>query len=137
MQINVDMVMSTRSDWGVMRHISEVLASLRVVHEVRVMAIHRKPERLQEVGKQASEKGADLLIVGAKDIEAIKSSMPTDMSLPVMLVSTSSENRVKKSRVSCVLLSSDGDAETVPLKYSDSIRSALFATDMPGQNIAI
>lgn len=133
MQINVGIVMSTRSDWAVMRYVSETLASLRVTHEVHVLAIHRKPELLQEFSQQAAEKGADLLIVGAKDIDAIRADIADDLSLPIILVSTFSENMIKNASSSLLMVSSNGESETLSLKYSDAIRSALLAADMLGE----
>jgi 5-(carboxyamino)imidazole ribonucleotide mutase len=42
----VGIIMGSRSDWETMRHAADMLDSLHVPHEVRVVSAHRTPPRL-------------------------------------------------------------------------------------------
>ena len=61
----VGVVMGSRSDWETMRHATEILQELGVIHEAKVVSAHRTPERLFEYAKNAEERGLEVLIAGA------------------------------------------------------------------------
>jgi 5-(carboxyamino)imidazole ribonucleotide mutase len=53
----VGVIMGSRSDWETMRHAVDILESLDVPHEVRVVSAHRTPDLLFEYARTAEERG--------------------------------------------------------------------------------
>ena len=135
MQINVGVILSMRSDWRVMRHITETFASIRIAHECRILPIHRKPVMLKNYAMQAMQKGAEIIVVGVKDIDLVNQSMPIRMPLPVMLVSTHEQPQKVENVTSKMLLrSSCQEVEAESVDYYDSRRPALIVANMIGKN---
>ena len=48
MNAQIGIIMGSRSDWSTMRHASETLDELGIVHELRVVSAHRTPDLLFE-----------------------------------------------------------------------------------------
>ena len=61
----VGIVMGSKSDWPTLRHASEMLASLEVPHECRVVSAHRTPDAMADYAKTAHERGLRVIIAGA------------------------------------------------------------------------
>jgi len=134
-QINVGVILSTRSDWRVMRHITETFASISIAHECRILPIHRKPVMLKNYAMQAMQKGAEIIVVGVKDIDLVNQSMPIRMPLPVMFVSTHEQSQEVENLTSKMLLSSPRqEVEDEPVDYYDSRRPAFIVANMIGKN---
>ena len=45
----VGIIMGSTSDWATMRHAAELLDTLGVPHETRVVSAHRTPDRLYDL----------------------------------------------------------------------------------------
>jgi 5-(carboxyamino)imidazole ribonucleotide mutase len=65
MNIDVGIIMGSRSDWETMRHASDTLEALGVSCEVRVVSAHRTPDLLFEYAASAVERGLKIIIAGA------------------------------------------------------------------------
>ena len=61
----VGIIMGSQSDWPTMRHASETLERLGVVHECRIVSAHRTPKRLVEYAETARARGLKAVIAGA------------------------------------------------------------------------
>ena len=61
----IGIIMGSTSDWDTMRHASETLDSLGVIHETRVVSAHRTPKRLYDYAISAKERGLKAIIAGA------------------------------------------------------------------------
>jgi 5-(carboxyamino)imidazole ribonucleotide mutase len=134
-QINVGVILSTRSDWRVMRHITETFASIRIAHECRILPIHRKPVMLKNYAMQAMQKGAEIIVAGVKDIDLVNQSMPIRMPLPVMLVSTGKQpQKVDNVTLKMLLRSSCQEVDAEPVDYYDARWPALIVANMIGKN---
>ncbi|MBC7519649.1 MAG: 5-(carboxyamino)imidazole ribonucleotide mutase [Sandarakinorhabdus sp.] len=57
--------MGSSSDWTTMSHSAEILASLGVAHETRIISAHRTPERLYEYARAVAGRGIKVVIAGA------------------------------------------------------------------------
>ena len=62
MSANVGIIMGSQSDWETMRAAAEILDTLDVAHEVRIVSAHRTPDRLWDYGKTAVERGLQVII---------------------------------------------------------------------------
>ena len=80
----VGVIMSSRSDWQVMKPATDTLTRLRVGHEVRIMSANRKPETLYEYVESARERGLKMLIISAGSAVQLPSMLADNTSLPVV-----------------------------------------------------
>ena len=55
-QAPVAIIMGSRSDWPVLRHAAEMLESLGVAYEAKVVSAHRTPERMYAFAKVTIER---------------------------------------------------------------------------------
>ena len=61
----VGVIMGSMSDWGTMKHTSQLLEEFGVDCEVRVVSAHRTPALLQEYAADAADRGLQVIIAGA------------------------------------------------------------------------
>jgi 5-(carboxyamino)imidazole ribonucleotide mutase len=80
----VGIIMGSQSDWSVMRHASEILKSLGVPHESRIVSAHRTPERLFAYADSAAERGLKIIIAGAGGAAHLPGMAAAMTHLPVL-----------------------------------------------------
>ena len=61
----VGIIMGSQSDWETMVYAHDLLHSLNVPHEVRIVSAHRTPDRMTEYAKTAKSRGLKVIIAGA------------------------------------------------------------------------
>jgi 5-(carboxyamino)imidazole ribonucleotide mutase len=61
----VAIIMGSQSDWATMKHAADVLATLGVAHDVKIISAHRTPDRLYDFAKGAKAAGYKIIIAGA------------------------------------------------------------------------
>ncbi|MBT8086798.1 MAG: 5-(carboxyamino)imidazole ribonucleotide mutase [Gammaproteobacteria bacterium] len=91
MNIDVGIIMGSRSDWDTMRHASETLDSLGVSSEVRVVSAHRTPDLLFEYAESAAERGLKVIIAGAGGAAHLPGMTASKTRLPVFGVPVQSK----------------------------------------------
>jgi len=84
MSTKVGIIMGSRSDWETMRHASEMLDTLGVAHETRVVSAHRTPDLLFEYAGSAAERGIEVIIAGAGGAAHLPGMTAAKMRLPVL-----------------------------------------------------
>jgi 5-(carboxyamino)imidazole ribonucleotide mutase len=83
--------MGSKSDWDTMRHASEMLESLGLEHEVRVVSAHRTPDLLFEYAEQAAGRGLKVIIAGAGGAAHLPGMAAAKTRLPVLGVPVESK----------------------------------------------
>ena len=83
--------MGSRSDWETLRHASEVLDSLGIAHEAKVVSAHRTPDRLFRYAREAEGRGLDVIIAGAGGAAHLPGMMAALTILPVLGVPVESK----------------------------------------------
>jgi 5-(carboxyamino)imidazole ribonucleotide mutase len=91
MNIDVGIIMGSRSDWETMRHASDTLEALGVSCEVRVVSAHRTPDLLFEYAASAVERGLKIIIAGAGGAAHLPGMTAAKTRLPVLGVPVRSE----------------------------------------------
>lgn len=91
MNIDVGIIMGSRSDWETMRHTSDTLEALGVSCEVRVVSAHRTPDLLFEYAASAVERGLKIIIAGAGGAAHLPGMTAAKTRLPVLGVPVRSE----------------------------------------------
>jgi 5-(carboxyamino)imidazole ribonucleotide mutase len=91
MNIDVGIIMGSRSDWETMRRASDTLDELGVSHEVRVVSAHRTPDLLFEYAESAIERGLKVIIAGAGGAAHLPGMTAAKTRLPVLGVPVQSK----------------------------------------------
>jgi 5-(carboxyamino)imidazole ribonucleotide mutase len=102
----VGIVMGSDSDWPVMEAAAKALEEFDVPHEADVVSAHRMPEEMIDWGKQAADRGLQVVIAGAGGAAHLPGMLAAVTPLPVIGV-------------------------PVPLKHLDGLDSLLSIVQMP------
>ena len=87
----VGVIMGSRSDWDVMKHAADTLASLGVPHECEVVSAHRTPDKLFAYASSAAERGLEVIIAGAGGAAHLPGMCAAKTHLPVLGVPVAHE----------------------------------------------
>ncbi|CAO0820517.1 phosphoribosylamine---glycine ligase [Desulfarculales bacterium] len=80
----VGMVMGSASDWEVMKGAVDMLKSLGIPCEARVLSAHRTPGQAGEYARTAKERGLKVIIAGAGWAAHLAGAMAAGTTLPVL-----------------------------------------------------
>ena len=90
-EIQVGIIMGSRSDWDTMRHAADILEALGVGHECKVVSAHRTPDRLYDYAKSAAGRGLRAIIAGAGGAAHLPGMAAAMTRLPVLGVPVESK----------------------------------------------
>ncbi|MBL7472840.1 5-(carboxyamino)imidazole ribonucleotide mutase [Robertkochia sediminum] len=90
----VAIIMGSTSDLPVMQQAIDVLKELGVPTEVDIVSAHRTPEKMFEFGKQAHERGIQVIIAGAGGAAHLPGMVASLSPLPVIGVPVKSSNSI-------------------------------------------
>jgi 5-(carboxyamino)imidazole ribonucleotide mutase len=91
MKALVGIIMGSSSDWETMQGAAEILESLGIAHEVRVVSAHRTPDLLFEYAASARERGLKAIIAGAGGAAHLPGMAAAKTSVPVLGVPVQSK----------------------------------------------
>lgn len=80
----VGIIMGSQSDWATMKGAAEILDELGVGYESRIVSAHRTPDRLWSYGREAVERGLQVIIAGAGGAAHLPGMMASKTRLPVI-----------------------------------------------------
>ena len=83
-EIPVGIIMGSQSDWPTMREAAEVLDQLGIAYETRIVSAHRTPDRLWAYGRDAVERGLQVIIAGAGGAAHLPGMMASKTRIPVI-----------------------------------------------------
>ena len=127
----VGIIMGSTSDWPTMRHAAEILESLDVPHERRVVSAHRTPEAMAEYARTAEERGLRVIIAGAGGAAHLPGMVASQTTVPVLGVPV--ESRVLKgvdSLLSIVQMPAGIPVGTLAIGEAGAKNAALLAVAM-------
>ena len=76
--------MGSQSDWKTMENTAEILDTLKIKYESRIVSAHRTPDRLFEYAKSARKRGLKVIIAGAGGAAHLPGMTASMTSLPVL-----------------------------------------------------
>ena len=79
----VAIVMSSQSDWAILKEAADTLDALGIAHDNRIVSAHRTPERLVTFAKGAREAGYRVIIAGAGGAAHLPGMVASMTPLPV------------------------------------------------------
>ncbi len=80
----VGIIMGSQSDWPTMREAADILDALSVRYETRIVSAHRTPDRLWSYGKEAVDRGLQVIVAGAGGAAHLPGMMASKTRLPVI-----------------------------------------------------
>jgi 5-(carboxyamino)imidazole ribonucleotide mutase len=80
----VGIIMGSTSDWDTLRHADELLTSLGVEHECKVVSAHRTPDLMREYATTAADRGLQVIIAGAGGAAHLPGMVAAHTRLPVL-----------------------------------------------------
>ena len=124
----VGIIMGSRSDWSTMRHAAEMLGSLGVAHEVRVVSAHRTPQRLFDYAGSAAERGLKVIVAGAGGAAHLPGMAASMTALPVLGVPVESQAlKGMDSLLSIVQMPAGVPVGTLAIGRAGAVNAALLA----------
>lgn len=131
----IGIIMGSTSDWDTMRHASETLDSLGVVHETRVVSAHRTPKRLYDYAHSAKERGLKAIIAGAGGAAHLPGMAASMTELPVLGVPIESKAlKGMDSLLSIVQMPAGIPVGTLAIGKAGAVNAALLAAAMLANN---
>ena len=123
--------MGSSSDWETMQGAVDVLTSLGVAHEVRVVSAHRTPDLLFEYAASARARGLKAIIAGAGGAAHLPGMTAAKTSVPVLGVPVRSRDLAGlDSLLSIVQMPSGVPVATFAIGAAGARNAALFAAAM-------
>jgi len=87
----VGIIMGSQSDWPVMQAAAQMLDTMGVGYETRIVSAHRTPDRLTEYAKAAKGRGLKVIIAGAGGAAHLPGMTAAMTPLPVLGVPVQSK----------------------------------------------
>lgn len=84
MEALVAVVMGSDSDYRVMEPAVEILKEFMVSYELKVVSAHRTPEQMIEFGKNARQRGVQVIIAGAGGAAHLPGMLASVTTIPVI-----------------------------------------------------
>ena len=136
-QPQVGLIMGSQSDWATMRRAADVLDSLGVAHEQRIVSAHRTPDRLYSYAKGAADRGLKVIIAGAGGAAHLPGMVAALTTLPVLGVPVTSRALAGlDSLYSIVQMPGGVPVATFAIGKPGAINAALFAASLLAQSDA-
>jgi 5-(carboxyamino)imidazole ribonucleotide mutase len=87
----IGIIMGSTSDWETMRHAAEILISLAIPHETKIISAHRTPDRLYDYAKTSASRGLKVIVAGAGGAAHLPGMAAAMTALPVLGVPVESK----------------------------------------------
>ncbi|MGN6155702.1 MAG: 5-(carboxyamino)imidazole ribonucleotide mutase [Sphingomicrobium sp.] len=127
----VGIIMGSKSDWETMRHAADMLDSLGVAHETKIVSAHRTPKRLYDYAHSARERGLKVVIAGAGGAAHLPGMAASMTTLPVLGVPVETQSlKGMDSLLSIVQMPAGVPVGTLAIGKAGAINAALFAAEI-------
>jgi len=83
--------MGSQSDWPTMKAAADILETLGVPHETRIVSAHRTPDRMFQYAETAAERGLRVIIAGAGGAAHLPGMIAAKTIVPVLGVPVQSK----------------------------------------------
>jgi len=130
-EVQVGVVMGSRSDWPTMKAAADILSALGVAHEARVVSAHRTPDRLFAYAEAAAPRGLRAIIAGAGGAAHLPGMLAAKTRVPVLGVPVQSRAlNGLDSLLSIVQMPKGVPVATFAIGEAGAANAALFAAAM-------
>jgi len=127
----VGIIMGSKSDWETMQHAAQMLDSLGIAHETRVVSAHRTPDLLFEYSTAAEQRGIRVIIAGAGGSAHLPGMTAAKTTLPVLGVPVETKTlQGIDSLLSIVQMPAGIPVGTLAIGKAGAINAALLAASI-------
>ena len=127
----VGIIMGSTSDWETMRHAAELLDTLAVAYETKVVSAHRTPQRLYDYATGARARGLKVIIAGAGGAAHLPGMAASMTTLPVLGVPVESKAlNGMDSLLSIVQMPAGVPVGTLAIGKAGAINAGLLAASI-------
>jgi len=124
----IAIVMGSQSDWSTMKAAADVLDTLGVTTDVRIVSAHRTPERLYHFATTAADHGLKVIIAGAGGAAHLPGMVAALTHLPVLGVPVQSKALSgKDSLLSIVQMPAGIPVGTLAIGEAGAVNAGLLA----------
>jgi 5-(carboxyamino)imidazole ribonucleotide mutase len=124
----VAVIMGSRSDWETMEHTVEMLRTLEIPHEVRVLSAHRTPEALDAYVSDVEARGAQVFVAAAGGAAHLAGVVASKTLRPVLGVPMQSQSvGGLDSLLSTVQMPAGIPVGTLAIGRAGAVNAALLA----------
>lgn len=125
----VGIIMGSKSDWSTLSHAAEMLTSLKVPYEVKVVSAHRTPDLLFQYAESAESRGLEVIIAGAGGSAHLPGMTAAKTALPVLGVPVESKTlKGLDSLLSIAQMPAGIPVGTLAIGKAGAVNAALLAT---------
>ncbi len=129
--------MGSKSDWETMQRASEVLKTLAIPHECRIVSAHRTPDWMVEYAKTAAERGIEVIVAAAGGAAHLPGMIAAHTILPVLGVPIKSSTLAGiDSLLSIVQMPAGVPVGTLAIGNAGATNAALLAASILGNKYA-
>jgi 5-(carboxyamino)imidazole ribonucleotide mutase len=127
----VGIIMGSTSDWETMRHAADMLDTLGVPYEKKVVSAHRTPRRLYDYAHGAKDRGLKVIIAGAGGAAHLPGMAASMTTLPVLGVPVESKAlKGMDSLLSIVQMPAGVPVGTLAIGQAGAVNAALLAASI-------
>ncbi|PTQ83729.1 5-(carboxyamino)imidazole ribonucleotide mutase [Nitrosomonas ureae] len=127
----VSIVMGSKSDWDVMRHVVVILDEFHIAHEAKVVSAHRTPDLMFQFAAEARARGIRCIIAGAGGAAHLPGMIAAKTTLPVLGVPVNSKHlQGLDSLLSIVQMPKGIPVATFAIGEAGAINAGLFAVEI-------
>jgi 5-(carboxyamino)imidazole ribonucleotide mutase len=127
----IGIIMGSQSDWETMRHTADILDTLAVPYETRIVSAHRTPDRLYDYAKGAAARGIKVIIAGAGGAAHLPGMAASMTTLPVLGVPVESAAlKGMDSLLSIVQMPGGVPVGTLAIGKAGAINAGLLAASI-------
>lgn len=127
----VGIIMGSQSDWETMKNAHEILTTLGIPHETRIVSAHRTPDRMMDYAKTAKSRGLKVIIAGAGGAAHLPGMTASVTPLPVLGVPVESHAlKGMDSLLSIVQMPAGIPVATLAIGRAGAVNAALLAASI-------
>ena len=136
-QVEIGIVMGSRSDWETMQQACVLLKKWNVDYETTVVSAHRTPDRLVQYAKTARDRGIKVIIAGAGGAAHLPGMLGANTTVPVIGVPIArSQSRAPHAALWSIVQMPPG-IPVACMAINGAQNAAIFALQMLGHHSTI
>ena len=129
--IIVSIVMGSKSDWSTMKYAADILKSLKIKFETKIVSAHRTPKRMFEYSINAKKNNIGVIIAGAGGSAHLPGMIASLTTIPVIGVPIESKKlKGLDSLLSIVQMPKGIPVGTVAIGKNGAINAALLSASI-------
>lgn len=129
----VGILMGSQSDWPTMKAAANILDTLNVTYETRIVSAHRTPDRLFDYAENAASRGIKVIVAGAGGAAHLPGMLAAKTVVPVLGVPVQSRALSgMDSLLSIVQMPKGIPVGTLAIGEAGAANAALLAAQMLG-----